>query len=351
MTLKKSFFAVAVFAFFAVAYQVQKGDTLWDLSEEYLKDPFAWQDLWKANPHIQDPHWIYPGDSLCVPGEAPCPEFTGENNGEPTPQKNTLKGNADRVSAGSETEYNYKKPEPPKIFNSYYQRLVPILEPVSDKKNKDWYPVFNDEVNKPLHHSLEHSVLLGFGKNSFPKLKNGDLAEVWSIDKVLIPNAAGSSDEYFVHRLSAIAKVSAVGDSLSRATIVQSFHQLDLNKARSRLQPKVKTIDVKGFKKIKSAKVEDMAQVSIVLDKSIVVNLYSYLLLNKGKSDNYIPGTAVAFWDIDKRDKTLPPRLIGRGMIVHSEDSRSIVLVRDLYNSSRRVDVGTLVSVTHTPIK
>jgi nucleoid-associated protein YgaU len=46
------------------AYFVKKGDTLWDLSDEFLNDPFAWPDLWENNKHIQDPHWIYPGDSI-----------------------------------------------------------------------------------------------------------------------------------------------------------------------------------------------------------------------------------------------------------------------------------------------
>lgn len=48
----------------ASAYIVKEGDTLWDLSDEFLQDPFAWPDLWENNRHIQDPHWIYPGDSI-----------------------------------------------------------------------------------------------------------------------------------------------------------------------------------------------------------------------------------------------------------------------------------------------
>ena len=29
------------------AYIVKKGDTLWDLSEEFFQDPFTWPDLWE----------------------------------------------------------------------------------------------------------------------------------------------------------------------------------------------------------------------------------------------------------------------------------------------------------------
>lgn len=50
-----------------VKYTVKEGDTLWDISAAKLKDPFHWERLWKANPHIKDPHWIYPGQHLVIP--------------------------------------------------------------------------------------------------------------------------------------------------------------------------------------------------------------------------------------------------------------------------------------------
>lgn len=45
-------------------YVIKKGDTLWDLSEEYLKDPFLWPKLWQRNQYITNPHWIYPGNPI-----------------------------------------------------------------------------------------------------------------------------------------------------------------------------------------------------------------------------------------------------------------------------------------------
>ena len=45
-------------------YTIKKGDTLWDISSKFLKDPFLWPTLWQRNPYITNPHWIYPGNPI-----------------------------------------------------------------------------------------------------------------------------------------------------------------------------------------------------------------------------------------------------------------------------------------------
>jgi hypothetical protein len=51
-------------------YTIQKGDTLWDLSQKFLANPWYWPKIWSLNPGIENPHWIYPGGKLrIVPGE------------------------------------------------------------------------------------------------------------------------------------------------------------------------------------------------------------------------------------------------------------------------------------------
>src|ERR1039457_1854140 len=45
-------------------YIIKRGDTLWGLSERFIKDPNYWPNMWSKNDQITNPHVIYPGQRV-----------------------------------------------------------------------------------------------------------------------------------------------------------------------------------------------------------------------------------------------------------------------------------------------
>lgn len=47
-------------------YVIKKGDTLWGLSERFIKDPRYWPNMWSMNGQITNPNLIFPGHKVRV---------------------------------------------------------------------------------------------------------------------------------------------------------------------------------------------------------------------------------------------------------------------------------------------
>jgi hypothetical protein len=69
-----------------VVHVVKKGDTLWDLAKAYLKDPFRWPEVFQRNTDIvENPHWIYPGETIRIPSSEVKPEVLAKITTKPAP--------------------------------------------------------------------------------------------------------------------------------------------------------------------------------------------------------------------------------------------------------------------------
>ncbi|PPD33153.1 MAG: peptidoglycan-binding protein [Methylomonas sp.] len=86
-------------------YTVVKGDTLWDISGKFLENPWQWPELWGNNPHIKNPHWIYPGDTL----------YFSYENGEP------------RLSLSPSDSYGKVPDLVPHIRESSIKQAIPMI--------------------------------------------------------------------------------------------------------------------------------------------------------------------------------------------------------------------------------
>jgi LysM repeat protein len=90
-------------------YTIKKGDTLWGISQRFIKDPQYWPNLWSHNPFVRNPHFIYPGQKVAIvdgkllflPADGQLPSSVDQTAGTelplllPEPQQEiTIKTNA-----------------------------------------------------------------------------------------------------------------------------------------------------------------------------------------------------------------------------------------------------------------
>ncbi|HET9754315.1 MAG TPA: LysM domain-containing protein, partial [Myxococcales bacterium] len=253
-------------------YTIQKGDTLWDLSQKFLNNPWYWPKIWSLNPGIENPHWIYPGNKLhIVPGEG-GPQAPAQVQ-EEEPGVDATARNAPEELAGASPDVSVSPPSSPDldVVNRNSREGNAALRSVSASGKLAFIPppvvnarggglVTPEELRNAgtLEASFEEKELLATYDSAYARFK-GEVP-VKAGDKLLIFRTEGPIVDPVSHRTLATqtrtvgeGKVVSVEGKQAKLQIERTFEEMERgdrvrpwSSQDKRIAPKANTADVKG---------------------------------------------------------------------------------------------------------
>lgn len=355
------------------AYVVKEGDTLWDISDDKFQNPFAWPQLWEANPQIQNPHLIYPGDELKINHQSHDFSHLKQTNRTDqasltlsegitrTPNHsnidlkqafmNKLKG----LDIPATVKVNYAQQTildtvaKLKVLNKRIQLQAPkLVLPMNENRT---FPseviVYPDETKTGtliLHGS---KVVVNLGSND--NLKLGDTLEIFEHQSNLVTiGNEKNKRQYKTHYTAGIGIIEDLSEYSSRVVMVELREPIKWALARAMRRISPKTIEVLGYKEQSSSKVDKMARIVKRYTTGQLVQNYDYVNIDAGHLGGYSTGDGVAIWNRDNTDDyTIPPRLIGQGIVVWSSAHTSTIMLVSQRELTRNPMNNDFVSITH----
>ena len=347
------------------AYIVKEGDTLWDLSDTYLDDPFSWTEIWRVNPQIEDPHWIYPGDEVTLPGDKKKPAEIEQQ--EPIQQVAKATGNDFHSKLGdlkdpfnknkfknlSESrEMLNKKDSLKQISFDYILQAPRLLPPATDLR------IFPEEflfVRDESVHSgniLQEKQEWVIESGSKDGLQKGDVLELFlRRGEDVHTSASRNGDIMVAHQTVGFASVINVADDEAKILIELLYDHSKPTDVRLRRLEKRKNIEVDTYEKVVQIDYEAMSRVIHRYKNVQYTSQYEYLAVEKNKYMKANVGDVVAIWEGGlKPGKDLPPDLLGTGIVVLSDENSFTVLIKTQLRAEKRISTEDFVSITYKSI-
>lgn len=259
-------------------HTVEKGDTLWDLSQKFLGSPWYWPKVWSYNPEIANPHWIYPGNEVRFYGqgeEVPTQVEAGEPEGANLDEGEMYD---DKVSATGQIGYRPK--------NGVAVMLPGFVTPDEVEASGRIYGAFAETIGLVY----PNNIYVQFNKKA-PKL--GETYVIFRNEGEIIHPITLRSIGYFTAVL-AEAKVTRI-DSDKRAT-VQIVKQYDEVRRGDLLGPTGEPLLKLVAARPNTKAVKDARLVSEVKTFLTSFGEHQLVIMDKGSDDGVKVGNVFTFW-------------------------------------------------------
>lgn len=307
------------------SYVVQPGDTLWDISARFLTDPWYWPEIWHINPQVQNPHLIYPGDTLALTWVEGQPRVT------------VAQGGAVRLSPRVR-----EHPLAEAIHAIPYERIAAFMQRPS---------VLSEEQVKGapyVAHGRDHRLISAAGQDIYVRRLGGAATgtryNVYHVgDKLTDPDDGDVLG--FQGLFTGEAQLKRSGDPSTMLIVDSARETLEGDILLPvALDPKMDFIP-----RAPKSKVEGTIM-SVIDDRTVVAD-YDVVIINRGARDGLEAGHVLTVWEAGEevRDITdhaesrkfgLPDERNGLAMIFKAYDRMSYGL---MMQSDREVHVGDAV--------
>ena len=333
-------------------HTVKKGDTLWDISATYLEDPFSWPEIYRTNTDkIEDPHWIYPGQSFQIPPVTAHPEpartelsglesthFTEgakpaeEELAVPVEETETAEIRTPRAAPGDVESW---KQQAPVVSSALVYRAGYITREVPK-----WGEIVNVEGTRPDAILTHHEVLVNKGARDL--VAEGDLFAITRVGKRVKHPHAGEYLGRIIHVLG-ILRATAVEESSFKGLVEACYEPMRVGNI---VTPFEKTETPIGKEPLPTERtLEGTIVAGLTDEKKLLPSDIVYI--DKGANDRIHAGDLFEIYrEGKKREGALEPTMIvGEIQVLGVKDETSSAIVRSIDN---RLDlrVGELIRLT-----
>jgi hypothetical protein len=284
-------------------YTVQKGDTLWDLSDRFFDSSWLWPDLWSENSQISNPHSIYPGERIRIFHQKGAERLVG---------KTVVKPRALKIESQKEPLYYYYSP----IDKIGFIRKDPVTPSGVIFKAKD---------DKKL---ISAGDLVFVRAEGDRHLMAGSKYSVYRTSKPIIDQKTkaliGTQ-----HYLTGVVEITKVEPRFAVARVDQSYRTIEVGNLLmpyKRRSPKIElTQSIKGLN----------AELIISEEHANIIGDNDIAFIDKGSQDDVKLGQQYSIYYQEKqrlggetkKDVLLTKIVYGTLLVLHTEPTTSTVLI------------------------
>lgn len=324
---------------------IKKGDNLWNLSDQYLNNPFKWKNIWNNNPYITNPHLIYPGNSLSINSLS----INSISNAHKTNKETT------RIKI-PDLDYHEKFTHFSKFL--VRNRIPPVYTGDKNKKIN-----FKQKLSRNLNADIifqaptvENFISL---KNHFPKIsqielidKNNRLLMVY--DKFSISKGTRDGvkiDDLFqviktgknIKKHKTKRKLGKLIHTLGHAKVISvkpNKSILLVTKVYGKMYNALSAIPIQKIKKIpihnviSSSEIKSKGRVVYLKSTQLKLNPYSYAVIDEGLRGGVKLGDNVTFFDKGKKKNSMSENIIGSGIVIKISNTTSTVFATNILPGS-----------------